>query len=173
MFSSQIASALKSDPYVSDCFLGVFPSDRLPSKTRFPAAVVANTDPASKKGKHWVCYYFDNDGNADYFDSYGLFPPNEHLQNFLVNSTCRTYKCNNVQLQGFDSKVCGQYCIAFLAKRARGQSMSDIVEFFEGSHPGQKDQSMAKLVNTAYEIEQLQSGNGCRDQCCCCALTCK
>jgi hypothetical protein len=160
MFTSQIRSALASDPVASQYFAGVFPSDMLPDKIPFPCSAIANTDPASKPGRHWVAFHFDSEGNGEYFDSYGKPPCNTALFNFLVdkNVKCETPDVNPVRLQGFDSDVCGQYCIAFLTKRARGKSMQNIVESFRGKtrKPGAGDTAVARSVNRMFKISKLK-----------------
>src|SRR5882757_8853239 len=113
MYSSQIANTLLSDPYMAPYFSGVFPSDKLPSKVSYPSMFVANTDPAHKKGQHWVACVFDRQGNAEYFDSYGKAPWNVDLFKFVVGNGS-SYTLNETELQGVLSDVCGQYCIAFL-----------------------------------------------------------
>ena len=183
MFSSQIRNALLSDPYVSDYFAGVFPCDQLQQlRVTVPCAVVANTDPSYRKGEHWVAFHVDRNGRSEYFDSYG-FPPvqKEFLQFALrtlkdVDSNGEKVTFNNVQLQALDSNVCGQYCIAYLAKKARGTSMPAIIKTYSGSHPGAKDRSMAEAVNNRYGIQKLQLSVGAGagagtvvEQCCCCA----
>jgi len=174
MYSSQISNALKKDPYASKYFVGVFPSDALPKRIKYPSAVVANTDPSDEKGEHWVCYFFDKNKNAEYFDSYGLPPIKHDLFNFLVEKGCiknhgKKIKCNEVQLQAFNSDVCGQYCIAFIARKARGESMDNIVKSYEGKKPGDADYKMAQIVNNKYNISVIpkQHGRGTNDQCCC------
>src|SRR5438445_6914931 len=138
MYSSQISRALASDPYVSKCFEGVFPCDKLPKNVRYPSVVVANTDPESEKGEHWVCYFFDSKGNAEYFDSYGLPPSNCDLFDFFKQNGI-AHEYNHDQLQGFNSDACGHYGIAFLTCRARGESLKEIVTRFKGKEPGQND----------------------------------
>jgi len=189
MFTRQISNALGSDPYVSPHFGGVFPCDKLPDAVpRFPYCAVANTEPAGEAGEHWVAYYFDEHGNGEYFDSYGCPPINSDLLAFLIMNGY-TYRCNSVQLQGFGSSVCGQYCIAYLARRCRGESMHEIVRDYMGGGgdgsrgPGENDSAVAKIVNEAYGIERQQqqgSGNGIGDddgcfgdQSCCARIACK
>ena len=63
------------DGMLSTIWLGVFPADRLPSRiTQFPRGLVANTDPSTKPGMHWVAMYFPDASTSEFFDSYG-FPP--------------------------------------------------------------------------------------------------
>ena len=63
------------DPYVASTFLGVFPSERLPKQVRkYPASLIANTDPASKPEQHWIVMYFPEKTKNEFLDSYGLPP---------------------------------------------------------------------------------------------------
>ena len=185
MFSSQIRNALQADPYVSPYFAGVFPCDRLQQLDirTTPFALVANTDPSYRNGEHWVAFHVDDKGRSEYFDSYGFPPLQEEFQDFALRTLQDVNKdsgekvtFNNVQLQAIDSDVCGQYCIAYLAKRARGTSMPSIIKTYSGLRPGAKDKSMAEAVNRQYGIEKLQLSVGAGagvgtvvEQCCCCA----
>jgi hypothetical protein len=172
MFSSQITRALSQNKYVSKYFGGVFPSDKLPLRVKYPSVFVANTDPAAEKGEHWVCYYFDKKGNVEYFDSFGFPPLNCELHNFYVkNGNECTY--NDVQLQGVNSDVCGHYCMAILVNLVRGEPFGEIVERFQGNEPGEYDSLVATLVNKEFNIvndgnHQRGSGYYLSDQCSCC-----
>jgi hypothetical protein len=171
LFTSQISDALSSDPFVSPVFLGVFACDQLPPSIAYPCAVVANTDSSDKSGEHWVAFYFDENGVGEYFDSYGLPPNNSDLFTFLVNNAMG-YKCNTIQLQGLGSDVCGQYCIAFLANRCRGEPLHTVVSKLKGRNPGSKDALMARRVEKHYNIKKMQHGSG-HDQCCCAKIECR
>ena len=78
-----------------------------------PTAFVVNTDGHTKPGMHWIGIYVDTEGNALYFDSYGL-PPYvpDHIHRLRKN--CKTFRWNTTLLQSATSDVCGQYCIMFL-----------------------------------------------------------
>ena len=131
MNTSQLEKALKCDEVAGPSFRGVFACNLLPVHvSTFPASFVANTDTSDEKGEHWVAFYFDHDGNAEYFDSYGIPPLNDHLEHFF-NNNGKNHKHNTVQLQGLNSTVCGQYCIAYIAKRARNEPMADNVNQFK------------------------------------------
>ena len=50
----------------------MFARDELPLIIdQIPAIIIANTDPSSKSESHWILFYFDNNGNVEYFDSLG------------------------------------------------------------------------------------------------------
>ena len=171
MYSSQIYKALNSDNKISPYFAGVFPCDQLKNMTiSYPSALVANTDPSNKKGEHWVAFHFDKKGKSEYFDSYGFPPVQEEFLSFSLDNVKQGQKVlyNNIQLQSLTSDVCGQYCITFLSKRARGVPMKDIVKKYTGSYPGAKDKTMANEVNLKFGIKRIQFGGSVYDQCCCC-----
>lgn len=118
---------------VTDNFLGVFPSDHLPTIHLRPACFIANTDASNETGTHWVAMYFDN--YVEYFDSYGLEP----LPAFQVYDI---EKRNKFCLQDLDTDVCGQYCIYYLFKRTNGQQLEDIVGYLR--HRSDKNDSIVK-----------------------------
>ena len=127
MRSSQLLKALKHHRETRDVFLGVFPSDKLPTsmKEKKPAiALIANTDPSYKPGEHWCAFYITPDC-AYYFDSYGLPPP----KSFQRLMHCRnTYKVFGRRLQG-RGKVCGHYCMYFILAMVRGGSDTMFYKF--------------------------------------------
>ena len=130
MDSLEIARILKQDRFTKHYFRGVFACDQLP--TRYvprPSAFVVNTDPSNKPGQHWVAIYITQNGEGEYFDSYGQKPTLPQLKSFLKkNATSTTY--NQRPLQGPLSAVCGQYTIFFLLNRCRGLSLTKIISLF-------------------------------------------
>jgi hypothetical protein len=157
MNTSQIVTALASDPIVSKCFAGVFACDQLPKKiNKFPTALVANTDPSNERGEHWIAMYFDKHKNAEYFDSYGMPPSNCDLYKFF-QSNGKNHKCNETQLQAISSIVCGHWAIGFLAKRCREHSMTSFIKQFKGLKPGVSDSKIASLVTTLYNIKPVRT----------------
>ena len=130
MNTAQITHALEQDPVTSKKFCGVFPSDKLPQTIdRYPCGFVANTDPSSGPGTHWVAFYFPSEEKGEFFDSYG-HAPEYYRKSFGDFLKSRAWDFNRRKLQSAWSDVCGQYCIFYLSHRARGQSMSNIVHLF-------------------------------------------
>ena len=74
--TTQIEKRAHLDGVLSTIWLGVFPTDRLPSRiTQYPRGLVGNTDPSTQTGTHWVAMYFPDASTSEFFDSYGFpFP---------------------------------------------------------------------------------------------------
>ena len=79
MNTAQITDALEGDPITNKKFCGVFPSDKLPQTIdKYPCGFVANTDPSTKPGTHWMSIWIGpSDGKGEnkrtvgeFFDSY-------------------------------------------------------------------------------------------------------
>ena len=110
----------------------VFFFDLLPEKvSRYPSAFIANVDPSSKPGSHWVAFYFTKDQKGEFFDSYGQ-APGGYSGNFntFLELNSKEWSSNQKQLQGLNSSVCGQYCIYYVVKRRRGNNLNSIVQPF-------------------------------------------
>lgn len=117
-------------------FLGVFPSDRVPSLKRFSTekGLIVNLDPASKPGSHWVALFITPRGKGkktlvEYFDSYG-FPPMVNLP----RSKQQNYRIvfNKCRLQGYNTTTCGQFCVYFVSQRLKNKSFAWIVSKLKG-----------------------------------------
>lgn len=125
----QIIDILRQDKSSFPNFLGVFPRDRIPLKIKYPSSFILNTDKSNQKGEHWLAIYYDKEGNADFFDSYGRHPSEFKLEMFL-SKTAKKWDYNKKQLQSFQSRVCGYYCVLFIMYRSRGFKMKEFLEKF-------------------------------------------
>jgi len=128
----------------------VYPSDCLPYSLPRPAAIVINTDPKTKSGKHWVAVYIDHEGKADYMDSFGL-PPFPAAKKCL-NSCCEEWQYSTKQVQSFLTVTCGQYCVYFLHERCRGAPMQKILKKFTNDYEA-NDDFVTKFVNKVYDAK--------------------
>jgi len=132
MNARQIAAVLRKDPKTKAYFQGVYPSDQLPIKiAHYPAAFVANVDPKGRPGSHWCAFYFTQDQQGEFFDSYGFKPEyyTKAFQEFLDNN-CSRWTYNHQGLQSLTSNVCGHYCLYYLLQRCRSISLKTIVSRF-------------------------------------------
>ena len=68
----QLALAFSKYLQTANQFVGVFARDELPLIIdKFPAIIIANTDPSTKSGSHQILFYFDKNGNVEFFYSLG------------------------------------------------------------------------------------------------------
>ena len=131
MNGEQIYKVLKSDPQTRKHFQGVFPRDVFLRMDITPLSstsfYICNLDEKDLPGSHWVGIEINhNDARVLYFDSYGLPPTFEDL---LLKLSSLGYEIiwNDKTLQGFDSTVCGQYCILFCLLRSRSTPYEEVI----------------------------------------------
>lgn len=108
-------------------FLGCFPSDKIPTTSRFPMSLIINEDPSTGKGTHWVAMYIKNKDTICYFDSYGKKPItliNNYLKNF------KNIENNKVRFQSLLSQNCGYYCIYFVIFSCLNEAFKNIIHTF-------------------------------------------
>lgn len=68
---------------------------------------IINLDDSNGEGTHWtVCYYHPL--KSYYNDSFGFVPP------IQIEEKLKPYKYNDADIQDYNSKACGWYCIAFI-----------------------------------------------------------
>jgi hypothetical protein len=126
-------------------FIGVFPRDLLPVIKYLPVCLIINTDPHYKPGEHWVSVFINQYGVGIYFDSYGLRPLNKEIEIFL-NKNCKSWTYNHVQLQGYRSYTCGEFCVIFSFLKILGYSLWDIIGLFTEEY-----KTNDKIVEKIYE----------------------
>ena len=105
--------------------------------------VICNTDSSGGRGKHWVTFYFNSNGPYEFFDSLGRPPDHYGFERVLE----RPYWSNNDQIQDSYSDVCGHYCIYYVMRRYRGQTMKDIVQPFNIHNRIMNDDYVVTFVN--------------------------
>lgn len=150
MNNLNIYKILSRDPHTSKYFVGVFPSDKIPRITEFPAALVINTDKHTEEGSHWLAIFIVNHQTLEFFDSYG-FPPDkygEDITRFVTRYS--RIKWNKICLQSLTSNVCGPFCIYFLLKRCKGLDMYFIVCNLAGK---KNDFRMYQFVKKMYGVK--------------------
>ena len=113
-------------------FKGVFPCDLLPKKFTLPAAFIINLSEHDSLGSHWVGLYIDRNHEAEYFDSFGFPPIQNHIQHF-IRKYSRNLTFNSKQLQHIVSNKCGKYVILFILCKMYGKSPIEVFEKFSSN----------------------------------------
>lgn len=161
MNSNQIHSCLRKYPQ----FIGVFASDVLPNPLLVPPppiALVVNTDPSSKPGKHWVCIFVSKHGYGEYFDSYALPPLIPSIVHFLYSYCGSNWNYNTRRLQGDRSSTCGHYVTAYLSYRCSNISPFFFLSKFKISNFDFNDRLIAKSHSATCSSPSSVSAQTCR-----------
>ena len=169
MDGHQLGHVLGQDSYVKDvlknnprALVGVFTLEEVNSLIsndlvpEDPIAIIVNTeeDP-TKAGQHWVALYSDAqcpDGRLDYFDSLGS-PPTKQAFFHFFNRLQRNWQYNKECLQHGLSSVCGYYCLYFLIRRLRGDTMKTISLQFEDDQL-KNDNAVQKFIHKHYKVKK-------------------
>ena len=142
----------RRDSDLSKCFLGVFPSDLLPTDVPRPSCLIANTQPSSNKGEHWVAIFINKEGYGDYFCSYGI-SPSRFFVDFMDDNTL-SWASNEKCIQGNVSTTCGQYAVFFLFCRARGLPMRKFLSLFTSDN-GENDSIVTAFINGKFNLSTV------------------
>jgi hypothetical protein len=150
MNTMQISNALMSDKKVIELFVGIFPADMLPKK-EYPGFYIANTQPASGTGEHWVAFYTPCQGRIEAFDSFGQNPAtySEHIKTWMGTDFVIM---SGVRLQGHISTTCGQYCMFFVLLRSHGHKYEDIMSALT-RNPDVNDRFVCKFINKYFSLK--------------------
>lgn len=131
MNTLQLNQILRQDRFTRSNFLGVFPSDQLPTNIPiYPACFIANVDSSIEVGSHWVGFFILDPERLEFFDSFGNAP--SYFEGPISNFQSRFYfvDYNPIVLQSNVTAVCGQYCVYYLTFRCRGRTLEEIISSF-------------------------------------------
>ena len=129
-------------------FLGCFCSNRIPSPSKFPAAIIINEDRCGKKGTHWVALYIKKKDTVVYFDSYGK-EPIPKIKEYLNKFTHIAINYN--PFQSIFSQNCGYYCIYFVISMSQGMTFKTIL--YTLSSKSNPDSFVYHFVKNNFPIE--------------------
>jgi hypothetical protein len=106
----------------SKYFLGAMPLNalqalKLPRKKNMPIKLIANLQPDSLEGSHWVAIVRNKAGAIKYYDSTGRPPPPTIKLWIEQNSFVWNYS-NKVMQKKNDLSNCGYLCIEFLKRHS-------------------------------------------------------
>ena len=168
MNTQQLQSILSQDQCTGPIFGGVYSSDCLPKKAPWGKRIfIANTDPSSQPGRHWVAFYFGKDGVCNYFDSYGLPPLRAEFVSFMERNA-DSWVNNERRVQNPYSTLCGEYCLFFAAHMCRGLKMSQILKLFDDDKR-LNDAMVVDFVHNYFNFSRIRE-NHCGGQSCCSAM---
>lgn len=151
MNTLEIHNILSKHPATKKVFKGVFAADKLPKTIlNYPALFIANTDPSTKPGTHWIAFYFNKNREAEFFDSYGENPQKKEFLRFL-NKNSISYSSNKQPLQGYFSNTCGHYCILYGLFKCENHSLKYFLKNFSKRNSLYNDKLIIKMFKKSFK----------------------
>jgi hypothetical protein len=133
---------------------GVYACDELHQISSDNFAVILNTDKGTDDGEHWLALFKEKHSNViEYFDSFGKdvnYYSHSNLINQFLNNRGMVLEYSIQQLQSFNSNVCGQFCIYYLANRVSRLSFKDILLNFSVHKLEKNDLRVKMFVETNF-----------------------
>lgn len=124
-----------------------------------PFCAVINTSPSHIVDRgHWVCVIFWRRNYYEFFDSYGKKP--EYYRLRLPTDAGFERKIASKDIQGYDSSVCGLYCIEYLVLRSRGYSVDYFHNLFNMER-SRNDKLITTIMKKVIVSGELQVGQIC------------
>ena len=106
-------------------FNSVYSRDNFANKIK-EGVYLINLNEYSDIGTHWVALYVKNN-NVTYFDSFGVEHIPKEIKIFIKNKNIKT---NIFRIQGYDSIICGYFCIGFINFMLKSKSLTDYTNLF-------------------------------------------
>ena len=96
----------------------------------FKAAYLINTAHGGDAGEHWLGVFLKDSQHAEYFNSFGIAPP-ESIYRRMLSMDYLDIWYSTKMLQGLFSRSCGLYAFYFLAMCSQGVPLGIITGAFQ------------------------------------------
>lgn len=153
-----ITSNLQLDELMASVphYLGAHAKDWLNGKVP-PAElyIILNLENSNLDGSHWVAICNRPDTPfIEFFDSFGLPCPDTML-NYMSKSGKRIAGTTN-EIQNINSQACGYYCVDYLIRRSKGESIYDIIYSYKPNGRLSNDKILLKhLMSDGKNIQMV------------------
>lgn len=139
-------------PYAKYGWSGCVASNEIKRlKIRPIMSFIANTEPDSQPGLHWVAVFIDTIHNkcVEFYDSFAGVPPTQIIEGiqYIIRkirpSVYLKFKTNEIIDQRSNSTTCGWFAIMFLFNRYNGVSFMDATHFKDITQAEQEARKLA------------------------------
>ena len=137
-------------------FNGVYSRDNLPKITK-KGAYVINLDEYENTGTHWIALFIKTN-EVIYFDSFGIEHIPKEINKFIgpkelgsAVGNNKKIKANIFRIQGYDSIMCGHFCIEFINYMLKGKTLLDYTNLFSPNDFKKNDRVIKRIFKNEYE----------------------
>ena len=125
-----LSNVLTQNAITRHIFKGFFSiNERVAKPTTLPAAYIYNVLPStSREIGHWVAIFISPDWRIEYFDSYGIRPPEKLFK--MMKRWSSKIIWNRKRFQNYNSNVCGLYILYYIYFKCFGWSLQEIQQHF-------------------------------------------
>lgn len=144
----QLKKACSEDKHIKTFFLDVFAADQIPNHLPSKFLFIANTDPISKPGRHWVLFFRRNVNEEPFFfDSYGRSPSsyNGFWKRF------DSFRRSKEDVQQKHTTVCGDHCLYVAKRLCSGKSLEKSLECYDAENEKGNDERVFALVHAQFK----------------------
>ena len=132
--------------------VGVYMKDELQNSDLKQGCYIINLQNHDENGSHWTAFIKDKN-DIYYYDSFGVVPPQNLYDIFIIDSTALYY--NTSDDQNFDSTSCGWWSISFLyyMTNTKGNMLDRMKKFdkkFCKKDTKQNEIDLKKYIDTIY-----------------------
>ena len=120
-------------------FNGLYSRNNLPNKIK-KGAYVINLDEYENTGTHWVSLFIKA-SKVTYFDSFGIEHIPKEINKFINNNI----ESNIFRIQGYDSIMCGYFCIEFINYLLKGKTLLDYTNLFSPNDFKKNDRVIKRI----------------------------
>ena len=132
----EISEYYKNEPR----FNGVYSRNNLPNKIK-KGAYVINLDEYENTGTHWVSLFVKPKYTV-YFDSFVVEHIPKEINKFIRS---KEIKSNIFRIQGYDSIMCGYFCIEFIYYMLKDKKLLDYTNLFSPNDFKKNDQIIKRI----------------------------
>ena len=163
MNTSELQCCIKCD-FILRGRVSVCVADHLPDTLNsLPQSFIVNTDTYSRPGTHWCAVYIDQNGNGEFFDSFGNQP--DHYGYFFIRFLRKhcgeSITVNTKAIQSDFSRLCGMFCVFYLHQRFHHVPAINILSMFSPSNKSLNDvflhQNILRIFQNCLKDDCLQT----------------
>lgn len=118
-------------------------------------AFIINTDYQTGPGEHWISVYFPPRSRVvEFFDPMGFSVENydPRLMTFLQRNKEYIMENSPRRCQSLNGGLCGQFCLYYLLRRIRGDSMKTILNGFDPKRFLMNDRVVKNVVTREFNV---------------------